>query len=471
MSLSFYKIFGPVLSVLGCCLVSLSPCLAEQGLSIENTKIKDDNLLVELRCPDGSEILTEKDFSVYINELPVDFSLPVRASSSADNRLTYVVISVDASKSISQTLMTQIKKQVKLIIADKTEQDVVALYRFNDDIVLLNNFTRSRADLENRLDSVARTGTKTLLYNALFDSIDKLQKAHGSDKDLIVFTDGKDEGSNIGPDEIIALAKDARIKINFVAVKKFSENSIMEHIAENSGGKVWSINNVPNSLLKRLNALHNAGSLCTIKISQISFARERTTLDVRLKQGSKRYRAVESIILDPGKAACKDFKKVFILGGAVLVLVLALGLLGRYIFVKQKQALIAEKNQGNTYPARGRNFEPENVTDISSSSFPAPGMAWLMEKDGTDQGKKFPINGAELNLGRSRNNSIILQDSFVSMSHARIRWLKGEFYIFDLASEHGTALNGKKLLRPKPLNDWDEIEIGSRKFIFRAPPV
>jgi pSer/pThr/pTyr-binding forkhead associated (FHA) protein len=43
--------------------------------------------------------------------------------------------------------------------------------------------------------------------------------------------------------------------------------------------------------------------------------------------------------------------------------------------------------------------------------------------------------------------------------------------LFDLASEHGTYLNGKKLLRPKYLADWDEIALGRFVFVFRCPEV
>jgi len=37
-----------------------------------------------------------------------------------------------------------------------------------------------------------------------------------------------------------------------------------------------------------------------------------------------------------------------------------------------------------------------------------------------------------------------------------------------MASDGGTFLNGKKLLRPKKLFDWDEIQIGTTVLIFRV---
>ena len=467
MFLFLHKIVRHTVMVPICLLVLVSPCFAEQGFSIDSTTVKDDGLVVELRCPESVGTLAEKDLSIYVNGSPVEFSLPGNASTDADNRLTYVVVSVDASKSISRSLMPQIKKQVKQIIAGKTEQDVVALYRFNDDVVLLNNFTRSRAELENSLDSVARAGTKTLLYNALFDSIDRLQKAHGSDKTLIVFTDGKDEGSNIGADEIISLAKDAGIEVNFVAVKKFSANSIMAHIAESSNGKVWDITNVPDPLLKRISSLRNGSNLYTLRINRISLTQKNTTLDVRLRQGTKRYRAVESIISEPGKSIFSGNTKNLVMFVWVLIIVLSLILLGWYYFLKPNRYM---DNNKSAFPREQDDCESQQA-DINPMQIPAFRTAWLLEKDETDHGKKFPINGDELTIGRSRDNSIILQDSSVSMSHARIRYINGEFYIFDLASEYGTLLNGKKLLRPKPLNDWDEIKLGRKKFIFRAPIV
>jgi len=97
--------------------------------------------------------------------------------------------------------------------------------------------------------------------------------------------------------------------------------------------------------------------------------------------------------------------------------------------------------------------------------------AWLVQKDGPEAGKKFPMYWEEVTIGRDEENAIVIRDDAVSLKHARIREIKGAYYLFDLASDNGTFLNGKKLLRPRPLYDWDEIRMGRTLFIFRGSKI
>ena len=73
-------------------------------------------------------------------------------------------------------------------------------------------------------------------------------------------------------------------------------------------------------------------------------------------------------------------------------------------------------------------------------------------------GKKFKISSSEISIGRSSDNSIVINDDLVSLKHIKIVCREGVYHLLDQISENGTYLNGKKLLRPKALHDWDEIK-------------
>ena len=60
------------------------------------------------------------------------------------------------------------------------------------------------------------------------------------------------------------------------------------------------------------------------------------------------------------------------------------------------------------------------------------------------QGNKVPIV-RRLTIGRDTRNSITLEDSLASRSHAVIQKIRDEFYIQDLHSTNGTFVNGKKI--------------------------
>ena len=113
---------------------------------------------------------------------------------------------------------------------------------------------------------------------------------------------------------------------------------------------------------------------------------------------------------------------------------------------------------------------PEQTEDGEAEKNSRP-VAWLAEKDEIEKGKKFVISGDELTLGQLEENGIVVRDVSVSPAHARIRFVKNRYMLFDLASEHGTFLNGRKLLRPKALADWDEIALGRFVFVFRCPGI
>jgi hypothetical protein len=74
-------------------------------------------------------------------------------------------------------------------------------------------------------------------------------------------------------------------------------------------------------------------------------------------------------------------------------------------------------------------------------------------------------------LGSGRWSNIHINDRTVSPVHARIKRVGNKYVLYDMISETGTYLNGKKLLRPRPLSDGDTIKIGRTELYFRGMPV
>lgn len=71
-------------------------------------------------------------------------------------------------------------------------------------------------------------------------------------------------------------------------------------------------------------------------------------------------------------------------------------------------------------------------------------------------------------LGRGPTCTIILEDSFVSTEHARIAVRRGQWWLDDLDSRNGTALNGVPLLGPVVLSTGDIIGVGRVQFRFES---
>lgn len=78
---------------------------------------------------------------------------------------------------------------------------------------------------------------------------------------------------------------------------------------------------------------------------------------------------------------------------------------------------------------------------------------------GLPPGKKFPLGPVNM-IGRSMNNDIALNDSFLSSEHAVLQWDGQTWTIEDLASTNGTRLNGREVAQPAPLDYGDTIQLG-----------
>jgi pSer/pThr/pTyr-binding forkhead associated (FHA) protein len=77
-----------------------------------------------------------------------------------------------------------------------------------------------------------------------------------------------------------------------------------------------------------------------------------------------------------------------------------------------------------------------------------------------------PAAGTSLSLdavnsiGRDVNNSIVIDDSFVSSDHAVLSFRGRAWYVEDRGSTNGTWLNGQRVDGMLPLGYGDEVQIG-----------
>lgn len=74
-------------------------------------------------------------------------------------------------------------------------------------------------------------------------------------------------------------------------------------------------------------------------------------------------------------------------------------------------------------------------------------------------------------IGRQENNDLLMPDGSISSRHAAIRADgEGRYYIQDLGSTNGTAVNGKPLgPEEKELLDGDKVKMGRYQFLFLFP--
>jgi serine phosphatase RsbU (regulator of sigma subunit) len=94
-------------------------------------------------------------------------------------------------------------------------------------------------------------------------------------------------------------------------------------------------------------------------------------------------------------------------------------------------------------------------------------MPNLIAVEGPFKGQTFRLREATV-LGRSVEADLRLDDLAISRRHAKISLIGGGYFIEDLGSGNGTAVNGKTIAAPTPLKNGDQIGLAGNLFRFAA---
>lgn len=81
----------------------------------------------------------------------------------------------------------------------------------------------------------------------------------------------------------------------------------------------------------------------------------------------------------------------------------------------------------------------------------------------------FPITETLINIGRSRENHIVLNDQHVSRHHAQLRLRFGSYTLFDSNSQTGTFVNDVQV-REHRLQPGDVIQLGRTRLVYLEDP-
>ena len=81
-------------------------------------------------------------------------------------------------------------------------------------------------------------------------------------------------------------------------------------------------------------------------------------------------------------------------------------------------------------------------------------------------GRHYPLEAADIRIGRLPDNDIVLNDADVSRHHAVIVDTGGNFMVMDLRSANGVEVQGQRINISADLSDGDRIRIGRHEFIF-----
>ena len=112
---------------------------------------------------------------------------------------------------------------------------------------------------------------------------------------------------------------------------------------------------------------------------------------------------------------------------------------------------------------RGMGSAPSRGVEKGS-----PRSAWLLVSSDVTTPSTFllPVH-KKAQIGRGRDNDVLLNENFASRFHADIEYRDGCYYLRDLNTSNGTFVNGARINEAVALKDNDEISVGQSTLKFK----
>jgi hypothetical protein len=102
--------------------------------------------------------------------------------------------------------------------------------------------------------------------------------------------------------------------------------------------------------------------------------------------------------------------------------------------------------------------------DRPEGSQPAARMVVLETEDRVLEAGTVFVLQPLTSIGRGRDNTISIPDSFASTHHALVSWRGSQWWLEDQGSRNGTLINGLAVDRPVVVTTGDVISIGRTAF-------
>ena len=112
-------------------------------------------------------------------------------------------------------------------------------------------------------------------------------------------------------------------------------------------------------------------------------------------------------------------------------------------------------------PAHSESHTAPTVQERGRAQQRSENVGELIITAGNDAGRRIPLDGTALVVGRGTDSNVVLTDIAVSRHHCELRFSNDQCFVHDLGSGNGTLINGALNDAPVALKTGDQIEIGN----------
>jgi len=179
--------------------------------------------------------LHKEDFRVFQDGVPqtlTDFFV--------DEHPVSVGIVLDASNSMRDKIDPS-RQALSKFLRMSSKEDEFFLIGVQDKPSMLHGFTKQVDEIEREMLAVKTQGW-TALYDGMYLGINRMRHASGSDRVLLVLSDGEDNNSRYTESEMKNIVRESEVRIFSISV--LGRAPSLERLAQESGGLAYHVRNL-----------------------------------------------------------------------------------------------------------------------------------------------------------------------------------------------------------------------------------
>jgi Mg-chelatase subunit ChlD len=149
-----------------------------------------------------------------------------------------MLLVVDTSGSVKGPPLWGIKKSAMEFVNLLGEMDRCAVITFDDKASLVVPFISDTTRLREEIDRLQPQGRNTVLFDALSHAFTLLRKEKKQRRFVVLFSDGKDEGSQLTFQQVIKKARESHIAVFCLGYSRIEKRYLrtLENISHETGG-------------------------------------------------------------------------------------------------------------------------------------------------------------------------------------------------------------------------------------------
>ncbi len=375
--------------------------------------------------------------------------------SAGDAAVTLALV-IDTSGSLRRADLDQARELALGVLAALPAGSEAAVFSFDDQSRLAQARTADAEAVRRAVDGLHMAGSRTALYDALYDASRYLQDAPGSRRAILLVTDGRDERSAVNLEDGLAVAQQRRIPVFCVGLGRVEER-VLRRIAKLTEGQYQPGGEAESTGIAAL------------------------ILEAPDQRPAPSPAATAKPLAAPAAAPLRPLSRPpvspLLWAGAGLVLLAVAGTLALFATARKRSEtpprLAAPSGPSRLDTIHEEGEPPTMSAPLDVSRERLEKTLLLQEKpvlavtSGARTGQVFPLSrGSTISVGRARANDIVLDDVAVSSQHCRVRPEGDRFVVHDLDSTNGTCVNDRRIRR-HALAEGDVIQIGETRLEFR----